>query len=332
MKRISHFGRLVTAAGVIAAVGAALGGCAGKVPAPVIERARPPVQAPAPAPAKPAPAAVAPAQPLPATKRYTVRKGDTLHAIALDLGVDYRDLIAWNRIENPDVIHVGQVLRLTPPEDAQALVSPVAVPGAADAKQVPAAQGATPAYKREPKGGKQAYSPQAWALARQADREHGPAAAAPAAVSSAAAPAAAAPAPVPAPAESAPSAADSGIEWSWPANGKVLNGFREPASKGVDIAGKPGDPVLAAAAGKVIYAGSNVRGYGNLVVVKHNDRYLSAYAHNRKILVRESQQVERGQKIAELGDSDADQPKLHFEIRLQSKPVDPLKYLPGRPQ
>ncbi|HCX34151.1 MAG TPA: peptidase, partial [Rhodocyclaceae bacterium] len=137
--------------------------------------------------------------------------------------------------------------------------------------------------------------------------------------------------PAPAAVEAAPAAAAaSGIDWIWPANGKLLNGFKEPSSKGIDIAGKPGDPVLAAAAGKVIYAGSNVRGYGNLVVVKHNDQFLSAYAHNRKILVKESQLVERGQKIAELGDSDADQAKLHFEIRLQSKPVDPLKYLPGR--
>ncbi len=320
MKRISHFGRSVVAVGIAAAVGAAMGGCAGKVPAPVIDRARPPAQAPAPAATRPASAAVAPAQPQPAATHYTVKKGDTLHAIALDLGVDYRDLIAWNRIENPNVIYVGQLLRLTPPQDAQASAGPGAVAGAAEAKQVPAAGSATPAYKREPKGGKQAYSPKAWALAQRADRAHGEATAAPPAA--------------PAPTESRPSSAsvgdDSGIEWSWPANGKVLNGFREPASKGVDIAGKPGDPVLAAAAGKVIYTGSNVRGYGNLVVVKHNDRYLSAYAHNRKILVKESQQVERGQKIAELGDSDADQPKLHFEIRRQSKPVDPLKYLPGR--
>lgn len=328
MKRISHFGRSVVAAGIAAAVGAALGGCAGKVPAPVIDRARPPAQAPAPAAAQPPGAAVAAAQPQPAAKYYTVKKGDTLHAIALDLGIDYRDLIAWNRIENPNVIYVGQLLRLTPPEDEQAPAGAVSVPGAADAKQLPAAGGAMPAYKREPKGGKQAYSPQAWALAQRADRAHGEATAAP--------PAAASPPAAPAPTEPRPSSAsavdDSGIEWSWPANGKVLNGFREPASKGLDIAGKPGDPVLAAAAGKVIYTGSNVRGYGNLIVVKHNDRYLSAYAHNRKILVKESQQVERGQKIAELGDSDADQPKLHFEIRRQSKPVDPLKYLPGRTQ
>jgi lipoprotein NlpD len=123
---------------------------------------------------------------------------------------------------------------------------------------------------------------------------------------------------------------DSGIDWMWPGGGKVLAAFSEPSSKGLDIAGKSGDPVLAAAPGKVMYVGSGIRGYGNLVIIKHSNGYLSAYGHNRKILVKEGQSIAKGQKVAELGDSDADQAKLHFEIRRQGKPVDPLKYLPPR--
>jgi lipoprotein NlpD len=118
--------------------------------------------------------------------------------------------------------------------------------------------------------------------------------------------------------------------WTWPAAGKVLTPFNDSSSKGVDIAGKAGDPVLAAAEGKVVYSGTGLRGYGQLVIVKHNATYLTAYAHNSKILVKEGQTVTRGQKIAEMGSSDADQVKLHFEVRKQGKPVDPLKHLPSR--
>ncbi len=125
------------------------------------------------------------------------------------------------------------------------------------------------------------------------------------------------------------------MDWTWPTGGKVLTQFVDggagkESNKGIDIAGRAGEPVQAAAAGKVVYAGSGLRGYGNLVIVRHNATYLSAYAHNSKILVKEGQTVTRGQKIAEIGSSDADQPKLHFEIRFQGKPVDPLKYLPER--
>ncbi|GAB4166898.1 MAG: peptidoglycan DD-metalloendopeptidase family protein [Rhodocyclaceae bacterium] len=307
---------------VLAGLGCALAlaGCAGPVPAPVIERAGPPAKAPA--AAKPAPARVPAAVPEAASpvqahgREYVVRKGDTLHGIALELGVDYRDLVTWNRIANPDVIYVGQRLKIEPPAGGPVVVKPIELPAGAQAHA--AGESGGPDYKREPKGGKQPYSEAAWARMQQG---------APAATVAPAPRVETAPAPPPA--APAPAAA-SGIEWVWPASGKILNGFREPSNKGIDIAGEPGEPVLAAAAGKVIYAGSNVRGYGNLVVVKHNDQFLSAYAHNRRILVKESQTVERGQKIAELGDSDADQAKLHFEIRLQSKPVDPLRYLPAR--
>ena len=116
----------------------------------------------------------------------------------------------------------------------------------------------------------------------------------------------------------------------WPVPGRVLDGFEEPRNKGIDLAGAEGDPVQAAADGEVVYVGSALRGYGNLVIVKHNDEFLSAYAHNRQVLVKQGQAVKRGQRIADLGKSDADRPKLHFEIRRRGVPVDPQKYLPPR--
>ena len=132
----------------------------------------------------------------------------------------------------------------------------------------------------------------------------------------------------------APAAAEGEIDWMWPATGKLMGTFTDNSggetNKGIDIAGKQGDPVLAAAGGKVVYVGSGLRGYGNLVIVRHNASFLTAYAHNSQILVKEGQAVTRGQKIAEMGSSDSEQPRLHFEVRLQGKPVDPLKYLPAR--
>ena len=116
----------------------------------------------------------------------------------------------------------------------------------------------------------------------------------------------------------------------WPASGSVIAGFNEATNKGVDIAGKAGDPVVAAADGRVVYAGAGLRGYGHLVILKHNNTYLTAYAHNQKLLVKEDQNVKKGQKIAEMGNTDADRVKLHFEVRRQGKPVDPARYLPAR--
>ncbi len=123
---------------------------------------------------------------------------------------------------------------------------------------------------------------------------------------------------------------DKEINWLWPSNGSVLAGFDEVKNKGLDIGGAPGDPVLAAADGRVVYVGAGLRGYGNLIILKHNNVYLTAYAHNQTLLVKEDQAVTRGQKIAEMGSSDADRVKLHFEVRRQGKPVDPAKYLPAR--
>jgi lipoprotein NlpD len=230
---------------------------------------------------------------------YTVKPGDTLIRIGLESGQSHKDISRWNALENPNKIEVGQVLRIVPPV-ANETVS---------AKPVVAATSTTTALPP-------ASNP------------------APAASTAASAPAKAASAPASAPAATpAPVAASGGddtVAWMWPGNGAVLTGFDEVKNKGVDIAGNAGDPVLAAAEGKVVYAGSGLRGYGNLIILKHNNTYLTAYAHNQTLLVKEDQTVKRGQKIAEMGNSDADRVKLHFEVRKQGKPVDPTKYLPAR--
>ena len=297
-----------------------LAACAGHAPVPVVERAAPPPAA--------APAAVASvAVPVTGEGRvlYTVKKGDTLYSVALEHGQDYKDVASWNGIENPNRIQVGQQLRMAPPE-AEAPVA-VAKPVVNTALvEVPPVASDNGSFKRGPKGGKLAYSEQALASLRE------PLLAEKAADKPAEKPVKAEEKPAPI----APPPADAdAVDWAWPAPGKALAGFREggagaEANKGVDIVGKLGDPVQAAADGKVVYVGSGLRGYGNLVIVRHNATYLSAYAHNSKILVKETQTVSKGQKIAEIGNSDADQIKLHFEIRRQGKPVDPLKYLPAR--
>ncbi len=150
-------------------------------------------------------------------------------------------------------------------------------------------------------------------------------------VTPAAPPPAAEPAPAPAPASPPPPAAGADhVDFIWPANGTLVAGFDEAKNKGLGIAGKAGDPVLAAADGRVVYAGAGLRGYGNLIILKHNNTFLTAYAHNQTLLVKEDQNVKRGQKIAEMGSTDADRVKLHFEIRRSGKPVDPARYLPPR--
>jgi lipoprotein NlpD len=125
-------------------------------------------------------------------------------------------------------------------------------------------------------------------------------------------------------------AVEDDIAWIWPSNGALIAGFDEVKNKGLKIAGKVGDPVVASADGRVVYAGSGLRGYGNLVILKHNETYLTAYAHNQTLLVKEDQTVRKGQRIADMGSSDADKVMLHFEVRRQGKPVDPAKYLPAR--
>ncbi|MDO8933684.1 MAG: peptidoglycan DD-metalloendopeptidase family protein [Rhodocyclaceae bacterium] len=298
---------------------ALLAGCASHAPAPVVERGAPA--------APPAPVAKA-AIPVPVAGEgrilYTVKKGDTLYSIALEHGHDYKDISAWNNIENPNRIQVGQQLRVSPPESEApvAVAKPVVSSAPVEAK---AAGANTETYKREPRGGKVAYSEQA--LAQMREPAPGPAQPADRPVEK----------PADKPAEKAAVAptGDDAIDWAWPSSGKTLAGFADGAagkesSKGIDIAGRTGEPVHAAAEGIVSYVGSGLRGYGNLVVIRHNATYLTVYAHNSRILVKEKQAIAKGQKIAEIGSSDADQTKLHFEIRRQGKPVDPLKYLPAR--
>ena len=142
--------------------------------------------------------------------------------------------------------------------------------------------------------------------------------------------AASAPSTTPVAVASAPGSSDENLAWIWPTTGAVTRNFEEPSNNGIDVGGKLGTPVVAAMDGRVVYVGSAIRGLGNLVVIKHNATYMSAYAHNQTIVVREDQLVSKGQKIAEMGSSDTDKVKLHFEIRRMGKPMDPLKYLPAR--
>jgi lipoprotein NlpD len=317
--------------------------CASKAPAPVAEGRSPTVvesragNATTPAAGVTTPAA-APAG------LYVVKKGDTLYRIALDHGLDYRELAAWNNIDSLGKLEVGQQLRLTAPNDA-VTVKPIAAPAIVTLGgdgQKPVAATAAPgaiappaansdSVKHAPRGGTIPWSDQAMAQAKALE-----AGAVAVARTEAAAPVS--PRSEPVKAQDKPVAdvpADEAVDWTWPGGGKVLTQFVEggagkETNKGIDLAGRMGEPVQAAAAGKVVYAGSGLRGYGNLVILRHNAAFLSAYAHNSKILVKEGQAVTRGQKIAEVGNSDADQPKLHFEIRYKGKPVDPQKYLPAR--
>lgn len=315
---------------------ASIAGCAARRPAPIAD-ARPPAGSakpatPAPA-AEPGPSAASESpKPSLGDKVHVIQKGDTLISVALANGLDYRELAMWNNIENPNVIKLGETLRLTPPGTPAAATAaaqpkpgePVAVPLAATpATPTASAISNTDKLKTEPKAVKLPYSDAAYAkLSAEAA-----AAANPALTPDNAAPAPSAPA-VPA-APAVPVSED--VDWAWPIQpvpkGKIVATFTD-ANKGVDISGAKGTPVLASAAGKVVYSGSGLRGYGRLVIIKHNATWLSAYAHNEKVLVTEGQSVKKGEKIAEMGNSDSEAVKLHFEIRKQGKPVDPLQFLP----
>ena len=316
---------------------AAVAGCAVQTPAPVEDRAAQPAP---PAVATPAVPATQPEEkPLPT---HTVKRGETLVGIALQYGLDYRELAAWNNIVNPNVLSTGQVLVVAAPRSGAApgtsatpvgtVATPLATPGA-PIEARPLAN--TPNAKVEPRGQKVPYSDRALA---QLNAEASPTASVPAPTTpSPTAPSAPQPgAPTPAPAVPPLASIDpdkSGtdredVDWMWPAKGKVLAPFTE-ASKGMDIAGKKGAPVVAAASGRVVYAGAGLRGYGKLIIIKHNNTWLSAYAHNDNLVVKEQQDVRKGQKIAEMGQTDSDQVKLHFEVRRVGKPVDPQKILPA---
>lgn len=239
---------------------------------------------------------------------YTVKPGDTLIRIGLDTGQNWRDIARWNAMDNPHLIEIGQVLRVAPPT---AVAAGPSSEGGVVTRPVASASSA-PATPLGPAGASSAAKP---------------------GTTVAVAPPVAASAPAPVAPPVAASGGGDGDEMGfiWPTSGTMISGFDEVKNKGVDLAGRPGDAVLAAADGKVVYAGAGLRGYGNLVILKHNNTYLTAYAHNQALLVKEDQTVRKGQKVAEMGSSDADRVKLHFEIRRQGKPVDPMKYLPARP-
>jgi lipoprotein NlpD len=227
---------------------------------------------------------------------YVVKPGDNLLRIARSNNIDVESLKRWNNITDANQISVGQVIKLS--GSSGSTVTSHALPPKTGSGPTPLP---APADQTPPP-------------------PPGPAAPAPAP----------APAPTPAPAAPPARAADANlISWAWPAQGQVIQQFSS-SSKGIDIAGNPGDPVLAAADGKVKYRGNGVRGLGNLVIIEHSNGFITAYAHNQTLLVNAGQDVKRGAKIAELGQSDTTSPRLHFEIRRQGTPVDPLQYLPPR--
>ncbi len=266
---------------------------------------------------------------------YVVKKGDTLYSIALEHGQEYKDIVTWNNLDNPNLIKIGQQLRVEPAEGTPvAETRPVTAPPVVESRPLSSSGSFgsaaatnhistnTDTYKREPKAGTQLYSDQAWAQAQQVEPSSPVTKPTmPVAPIEPAAPPAETP-PLP------PAVNNETLDWSWPVVGRIVGPYAEGTNKGIDISAKTGQPVLAAAAGKVTLVSSALRGYGNLVVVKHNTTYLSVYAHNSKILVKEGDSVTKGQQIAEVGSSDAGQPQLHFEIRRQGKPVDPAQFLP----
>ena len=284
----------MTRAVSLAAAAIVLAGCASQpgepAGAPVVDRtarAAGPTPPPAPAPAPKAASAAASAAPVVSAGEYVVKRGDTLYSIALEHGLDYRELAQWNSLDDPTRIRTGQVLKVARPGET---------PGVTVGKL-----GASSRIEARP-------------LDAPA-----PAPAKPAATTAAAAPAA------------APSPAVPGgpLKFIWPAKGKVIAAFEQTRGKGVDIDGRLGDPIIAAAGGKVTYVGSGIRGLGKMLIIQHSDEFLTVYAHTSQIVVKEQQVVASGQKIAEIGSSDAERPMLHFQIRKSGRPLDPKQYLPG---
>jgi len=260
---------------------------------------------------------------------HRIEKGDTLYGIAWQYGLNPMDLAASNNIQSPFTIFPGQHIdirnvrsktRSVPKPPVQAAKKPLQ-----PATKPPAPKPSVPVVEKKPKPVVVAVPPPVVPSVKpQPDVKEVPKPK-PVAVKKPA------PAPVAKKPETSGSAPAAG-QWLWPAKGKLLAKFSssEPVNKGVDLAGKSGEPIVSAASGAVVYAGQGLRGYGNLVIIKHDDAYLSAYAHARKILVKESQSIKAGQKIAEIGSTGTDSVKLHFEIRKNGKPVDPLYYLPKR--
>jgi len=233
----------------------------------------------------------------PAPDSYRVKRGDTLYSISFRYGLDYREVARWNRIDSRYFIYPGQVIKLKPASSQRQ-------PSAGGAKSTPSASSSSsssaPPRQATPSPPKSASTP---VVRRTSTRQS----------------------------TSTVSSGGSGpVRWQWPHKGRIISRFGggNPANKGLDIAGKKGEPVKAAASGEVVYAGNGLLGYGNLVILNHNQRYLSAYAHNSRIFVREGDKVKAGEKIAEIGSTGATRTMLHFEIRRDGNPVDPLRYLP----
>ncbi|MBA8885247.1 peptidoglycan DD-metalloendopeptidase family protein [Dokdonella fugitiva] len=318
-----------------------LAGCASTGPAPVEDRSvggPPPRREPA--PPKPV-----------ASGSYRVQRGDTLYSIAFRHGVDYRDLAEWNGIGAPYTIYAGQDLRTSAPRRAAspAIAATPAAPRASTAARAaspktsasdipkpgafeplaatpapaPAAPTPAPAPTATPAKGTPGTTP------APSTPPGAPTVASTAAAAGNAAAAAPKPAPPPAPEPALPAGE---VSWRWPADGVVVGTYAagDPTRQGIDIAGKAGDPVRAAADGAVVYSGNGLIGYGELIIIKHSPSFLSAYGHNRKRLVKEGDRVKAGQVIAEMGSSSASRDSLHFEIRRNGKPANPTDFLPRR--
>jgi len=285
---------------------------------------------------------------------YHVVRGDTLYAIAFRNGVDFRELASWNGIEPPYRIYAGQDLRLGPPagEGSSARASTAAatsvhapaVAAAPTAPSGPAAQNGkqaatgagmfedVPATPAAPVHEEAITASAPSARPESADVLVAPAApAAPPPAKAPVAEAPAKPAPPNAPDEGAVNGA-GGLAWRWPGKGPLIGSFvaGDQTRQGIDIGGTAGDPVLAAADGEVVYSGNGLLCYGELIIIKHNASFLSAYGHNRKRLVQEGERIKSGQQIAEMGSSASARDEVHFEIRKNGKPVNPIDYLPAR--
>ncbi|HZO01962.1 MAG TPA: peptidoglycan DD-metalloendopeptidase family protein [Burkholderiales bacterium] len=271
---------------IVAVLVLALGaGCASpRGSAPVEDRRPPPPRAAAAVKAPPAaPPVASPAPNAVPEGFYAVKRGDTLYSIALDHGHDYRDVAQWNSLDDPTKISVGQVLRVQPPVQPAVTVGSGRAGSRIESRPLDGQKPAVEGQKPAVEGQKPAVA----ALPREE-----------------------------------PKLEVRPMTFAWPVKGKVIAGFAEPRQKGIDIEGRSGEAVIAAAPGRVTYVGSGIAGLGKLIVIKHDQGYITVYAHNRDILVKEQQSVTRGQKIAELGD------KLHFQIRKGAAAVDPLLYLP----
>jgi lipoprotein NlpD len=235
----------------------------------------------------------------------TVRKGDTMYRLAVENGVSPLDLAVWNRIPPPYTIYPGQRLRLSPPRIASAPTRPS--PPVASTTKPPATPTAKPPAGTGTTGGAPVGTP-ATGSATTITK------------------------PSVTPPTAPPVAAQAAFAWRWPADGSIVARFsaNDPTKQGIDIAGQSGAPVRAAADGVVVYSGAGLVGYGELIIVKHSEQWLSAYGHNRARLVNEGQRVKAGEQIAEMGRSGAARDMLHFEIRYNGKPQDPLLALPKR--